>query len=898
MFRKLTVLLTAVVVIFAMFPVLAASAAVTSTAQILSELSVFPDGIADDYQVEVNNNSDGLLGLGASDNLPVNTVQITLPPGLSAPACDTNEGWTCTPVSTGSTKRLVFQASGANLGIAEGQNFVFNFAATALSPGSRNRTESLQVQSSDDRGTTFSNSAATGRGLSITTRILQLLDQQLTVLNADLQPAGGADPARATTGQVAQVAFDVRSYAANPVTLRPSITTNASDTVRQPAADQTAAPQSTVTFTYLVDLGGTAGTRSGAMTVSAANTADPATNSGQVTLPLTVERAVSLAAAEGDFSPRRVAEGVVNNSPLTLIVDKDEVPAVTGLTGTIEFHNNDVNNPLFSATLATPATLTRPAFVDQPLTFEGIEFTVPGLAQELLLDARVILSGTDDNGQPYTQTLSLNDVLTIDALAPVVNLAPLAIVSPERRQERPNGDDAIRISGNVQNAADVPSPTGLVITVTVDGANYTMPAPLSGTGQQKTFSVDFSLVDRANSFGNVTAVGTATDSATNVGDDEEMIEYDALAPRLAEQALAVLDPQFDADPVIQVSFVEDFETPTVRGACSPLQWDMDNANVTEVRFSDGSPCTTEISDRGNDNIRILVLDRALDANNAGTVTYLADGGILGVGGDPAFDSANNRPLDDALRFIISAIQPAAPIIDLVTRTNATGEPTEGGRETMGFNDGLWHTNVAGPDATVFLDPANIVNTYRIRIFKEGVQVADVSADANDNMDRSVTGLAPDTCAAPCAAEDTVFQAQLVAPDPRGGELVSELTDFTIRYDTLVPGIADATAAYGNAALGQSDTVTVVYNEDLAGGQNSALDWSALTRNTSDDIGEANQFRAYGVNSVTAGDDLDRRDLSVDFNGDQNFAGVDFFNFEGFTYEDFAGNFSLDQLFTK
>jgi hypothetical protein len=885
MIRKSAILLTVVAVIFALMPPLAASAAVSTTASIITPREVFPTipGEAKTpVTVRVTNPQGSLLDF--SNPLPGNAVRLVPPPGVNAPACATTpQGWDCQVVTTPNATFLLFDTVSNPL--QRGQSLDFGFTATIGAPGNADRSGALQVSVSDDLGQSFENSQPASNGaLTLVTKILQIVPG---TLETRLLGATAART-RTTEGQVLEARFTVRNFAFNEVTVTPALGgVSSPDSASAPAALTVPGQRGTAIATFQVTTGdANALSRILQLTGSAAS----GTSSSNVAQfpPVTIEQAVRVVTDVVRFAPRVIPDAQTQNFRLT--VDKPQLPGVDGLQGSLVLTRQNGGGSLAPIALANPQALARNPQANVALLFQGVNIDLGLVGTEARLDGSLTITGTDDNGKPFTQTINLPNLLTVDALAPVITLNPLQILNRANGQTRANDGNTVRITGRVADAdvtrQNQPNSTTSGVTVQVSTPNTTITVPVTIANDGSfTGDVPIAQLGAADRFGTLTASARARDLAGNIGDSNlESIEFDRVIPALAENGIAILDDTYDTKPVVRVSFVEQFPEPFVRGGCLPTMWEVDNAVVTDVRYEDGTRC--QIGQAGPSNVRVLILDRAINPERAGSVDFISTRNIMGIGDDPVRDSAVNTALSET-KAIVSGVAPTIPTILDITRTDIVG----GERESMGFRDDSFFTNVAVTpatglaDPTVKFDPANIINDYVIEILDgAGQLVASASADEGN---RDVRNVPINACPGACEATTTLF-AQLVNEVIQNGQpvrLVSPQRPFTITYDTVIPRIDNATLVDGG--------VRVDYNEPLISGRDAASDWVAFERNENRSP-EESEFFAYGVNGVSIASPSARL-LSVEFGMNGPFAGVDFFSLAEqrttAVYRDFAGNYT-------
>lgn len=881
MLRKLTALVAATLVAFALLPAVAATAEVNSSATLLEGAEVFPGG-GQAYLLQVSNDENPILGLGRN----INRIRVTLPPNLRNPQCpdpsDLPAGFTCTERTPPGVTGFVFDGL-----LMPGQTADLPFTVDVIAPTDRDRVQQVRVEYSEDAGITYDKIA----DLDTAIRILQLIPGTLR----EVDPAGFPSPNRGTAGQTLTIEFAVRNHAQQTVTVTPTLDSDdPGDTVTAltPTLDiPPAGGEATATFTFTSP---DAATRLRDVVVTADATAPgadaPDTDNTAV---LQIEGPPHLALDPASFSDPVVSSGggTGRTYRFTIEADKLNLPAVTGLSGSITLTGPQT----LTAALDAPDTLPRPERSDLLLQFAPV--TVTAADPSGSFDATFAFTGSDDNGQAFSQTVSLPDLVELDNLAPDVTL-DLAL--PDGQVQAKEGD-VVTISGEVAGG-DVALPDDLTLSLvaTGDGEVVDIPVPAEDVQVDGTaFTVDVTVegtatYDDVTGFfadgigtGTLTATATAADTAGNVGGDAAAQDLDNIQPFMRSPARVIRDADYDPDkPVVEVVWDNNFPA-LVAGACLPTQYEVDEAIVLEVRYSDGSRCQPGQASPAGDNTRILVLDRAIDPDVPRNVDYVADALGLGVN-DPAVDGARNEAVDQTVRTI-SGVAPPLPQLINVTRSD-TDSP--GGREDATFAEDRYWTNVGG-DAD---DPAAVLafvggakSSYVIQVLDgDGTVLHEAQASGADDTIRiplpdSVAG-----CTGAVEDDDCVLERALRFFNPSAvpGAQVGPALDLEVVLDQTDPTLA-------GAAMDSPEQVTVTLSEVLHAGRNVAEDWYLLERNPDPDSG-AGEFFVYGAQGVSGSGAT--RTLDADLPGNGPFAGVGyrFFGSDPLDrYEDYAGNRMAD-----
>jgi hypothetical protein len=477
-------------------------------------------------------------------------------------------------------------------------------------------------------------------------------------------------------------------------------------------------------------------------------------------------------------------------------------------------------------------------------------------------DASFTFRGTDDNGHPYSQSVSLNQLVTIDNIAPLINLQ---LNVPTGQAQVKNGD-AVSVAVSVQGGGvEV-----VELMATIEGENgqpaSTRTIPTTGCNPGATTCTARATLADLGRYGTLTAVGTAVDAALNRGTGgSNTVNIDNVLPVLAAPARIVTGtPYRHTSPVVEVTISDRF---AVAGGCNATTWDVDQTTndaiiVTEVRYSNGTPCSGGTNP--GDNIRILVTNANLDPDVQYNALYFAS--RLGINtNDRLRDGALNSAIDQAVRTV-SGIAPAVPDLAVITRN--------GGAENAVFDQDRYWTRFGGNDAR-----ATIRNTragYFIEVLDGetgNTVISTTSADGANGQTVIPIGTTPG---------EYVRRIRLVnASGLRSPELLVRLV-----LDQTAPLLARSTVT----GTGAPEQVTVTFSEILWTGSNRAMDWFALERNTTP---EEDPYYRYRPDSVS-GNAADTRTLNVDLLQQGSFVGVEYtFDTDtptaGLRYQDRAGN---------
>ena len=824
MTRKAISVLIAAVLAFSLLPAAAAFAAVPGTANLTTGGEVFP-GAARDFAIRVTNNSPRTLGLVGGT--AANSIRIMLPSNIgirntatppTAPA-----GWEVTVTRTSTAQALTYNATGS--GLAAGSSLDLPFAAEVLAPASADRSGKFQVSLSSDRGAT--GQPATGN-LDTVIRVLELV-QGLSVTS----PAGVVDGS-GTGGQAITMAMGVRNHAANALTVTPNVTSDGGETISQPAAASVASG-ATHTFSIPVTLPQVSADRTSNLTGTA--TADGA-QSQESKYALQVQAPPALSLDAGSFSPRSVNTGPQAKT-FTLNASKAGTPALTLAGGDLNFAGNGL-------ALETPVDFAGGSGNNDltygPSTITGTDGVYDGL---------FTFTGTDGNGAAFTQTVTLDDLITIDSLVP--NITVNVVLPLDRDQER-------------QTAAK----TGDTITVngTVDDTNATIDfvelrpnvgdaikVPVTRSGNNYSGSATAPFAQNATSF---VAVAQATDAAQNSGGATSVAQIvDNIAPAFTAARTQSLER-------ILVTFTENN---TTKGGCLETRWQVENNIVLDVLNANGG--TETACSAAANNSRILVLARPIGARDATPrVTYNAPNNLPGQSN--AKDGADNRAGEAIVKAVVGIAPPVPEIIEVFRNTGGTAED----RENATFDDDRYFTRFSGNDLVVEFGNAAA---------GESIEVL----DANNNILHREAIIFPEEgnpeVRVPIGTTqgDYVRKLRLV----NVSNIRGDVAEFTVNLDQTLPAIAGATKT-------GASSVDVSFSEKISEGTDFAFDWLPY-----ENVADAEGGRQYYNVDKVEGSGSTRTLTVSTFENNGEFGGAEYLlvSANGVRYGDRAGNLLADTI---
>lgn len=794
--RRSAAVLTATALATAVLPLAGAQAAPTATAALTAPgTKVFP-GIGEALTVNVVNSGARLLGETVNYvdiKLPNTAGLLTMDGMLGAPA-----GWTGTKTSLGGIQTYTFRGGS----LAPGASAAFTFPVNVTAPLA-DRSGALEVAVSSDNGRTTSGA---GPASALTTTV-----QTLEILAGSVKPTSpvGVTDDSGTAGQPIDYAFQVKNYAKAAQTVTPTLTsTVASDSIGQADAASILAG-ATQTFTSPVTLGA-AGTRtfSGAAKV----VGGPSVADTVASKVFTVQAPSLLDVDPAGFSPRSSQPGITR--AISVPVNKTGAPALPGLSATLEL--------LLDGTVLTTTPAQTVSYGSNAnssvLTFDNVR--LPTLAAGLL-DARYTFSGKDDNGFPFSYSETLNDVLELDAVAPVI--ARLDVVLPNdadgaRQTAISNEADRVDVSG-----ALAPGDCGATIrSLVVSGGGQSAPVTFTQNGCDfsGSFTTDRDAATPALTFPAGTTTFTVAALAADAADNSRTATVSGIVDIIAPAILSATTQAANATSSSAAQIAVQFnDVATVLGGCTPSQWRIDSEFlVTDVRFSDGSPCSDTVGKA--DNVRVLVLNAPRDQDLQTNVTYTPGTRPLAR---PAKDGAGQDALSRTIATI-SGVNPAAPLIQRVTRN--------GGAETATLDEGSYWTRIPNSSDTTVTFLNGRINYLVLVLDGDNKEIARKKIESSNDTSIGI----------PLPATDGTYVRKLQLVN---GNLKSALTTLSITLDQVAPALGGV-----ERVTGQARQVKVNFSEKLAGGTDYAEDWFASESNPQQDPEDVNDdFFFYQVSSV-------------------------------------------------
>lgn len=747
-------------------PALAAGEA--GTARLVAGADVLP-GALQPFKLSVTNTS-----LSGS----VNAVRLTFPPsatGISASlAQPTNDKkFTVTRNATGSS---LFFAGGS---IPAGGTIELPFNADVAQPAADKAGKFAVTLSQDGGGTGFAATEDTTNGLRSTVRVLEVLATPKPVA-----PAGVVD-GTATGRQALTYGFSVKNHGSAPLSTTAALGKGSSnpsdDTVGSAPATELAANGGTAAFSFPVTLGqADRGDRSSTFIGSASATGAAALAKADT---ITVQRP-SLLTLDA-VSPNIVKPGI--SYSFLGKVTKTGAPALTLEQGSLSFAQ-------------TTAALSSTGAFDPAKALSFAQATVKGdgsAASALSPDGdnksypvTLSLKVTDGNGFAYDFANTLNGGITLDALAPVLQVAAsLPTDADGVRQTAAKNGDRVAVSGSLDRCNDVidfvelqPNVgTAFKVTVTKGAAGPDGSCSFSGSVTPAAYD------PAATSF---TVVAQASDLAGNKGGATTgVLGIDNVAPVLSFS-------QTVSPTRISASFTE---TNKVLGGCNPAQYKVDGEPlVAQVLYSDGSPCRA--GQAGPDNDRILVLSTPKAEEFTSNVAY-------SPGARPVADPAKDGAGADAAKTVIAVVQgvvPAPPTLVKATRNGGT--ETAFAETSSGVTS--YFTRIAGND--LVLEFAGGRAGYSAVLTNPDGTTKKVSAAAS-----------PATITVPLADADGTYGYRLQLLNQSA--IPSNPVAFNVVLDRLAPALDKA--APGLAVNGSANSVVATFTEAIVAGTDFAFDWT-------------------------------------------------------------------------
>lgn len=860
MFRKLAATVVATVLAFALFPALSASAAVAGTASITAGKDGLP-GMRD-MSVQVRSTTQQIIG----DQ--VTRVDIILPPAFSQAQCPATPvgTWTCRVVTiTGGAQTLVFEVgplSGAG-------SVTFPFKAMATRPANNDSVGRVKVFLQSAPGAEMVEAVPTGVGaLDAAIRILEVVP----ALMGATAPAGVVDGTGTASQQGLTYCAAVRNHARNLVPITVSMSSNGNETFSGPATQSATGLGATTTYCFGLDLGtvpsGSSAGRNFTATASAPNSQN-ATGAKS----FTVETAPLLNLLQNTFSHPVISTDDGLGYTFSIDANKQHFPGITGLSGTMTL----VGSGCDPINLASPPDVARPAQNGVELTYQV--FMPCAGVPDGFYDADFTFAGTDDNGKAYSQAMSLTDLIEIDNLAPILDLAD---IDPPSGQLQVTNGDSIRVTGSVNDTV-ARAPLTFVELQSTNGVRIPVSVTTTSTATGYTFTGTATLAGLTGDTDSLFAVAQACDRAPNCGGDtSNHLQIDTLDPFLVDPGYVVTGADYPTigttDPVIVITFSDRY---TVRDGCDITHYRLSGSSagnfVSQVYLSNGTPCgagNAPVPDNGwpADNQRILRPAQPIGPESTPGVRYTPQNNPVLALEDAANDGALNLAGLKDIRTE-SLIAPLIPDLQTVARNAAAGH-----NENAPLDEGAYWTRFDGNDALLSYLGAN--PGYFVEVLDEnGASLLVEEADGTV------------TIPVPADAEDGLYNRQVRFINSRG--LIGDAAPLTIAVDTAAAALADATYNGTNA-------VTTTWSEKLWAGSNFPENWFVLQLNPDYEAGgEDAPYYGTRPNRVDGGQ-VNTRTLTVSLDSNP-FAGVQY-QFDpvqnNLVYVDRAGNQTANQALIR
>ena len=814
---------------FALVPAAPAFASAAATAALTGTTAVYPGDRT--FTMTVTNNEMPLVGKTINAirvNFPVNEAGIRLASGAGTAAGCTS----ATATNLGTTQFITYRGCS----LRPGASSAITFPASVGAPLARDLVGDFRVAVSSDDFATSKNAVGT---LLAKVQVLEVLQEGLKPLaptNAD--GSRGVTDRTATAGQAITYGSTVKNHSRSALSVTTGLTSNGGDTVTPTAisvpAGGTAAAQ------IPVQLSDVAGGRTFTATALATGAEAPTKSDS-----FTVQAPALLTPSSLDGT--RVKSGAGSARDFTVTLSKTGAQALDAVSATLSFGTNScalVGTPTFAA-----------GSNSQPVTFRcttisGADGTFP---------ASVSYTVTDDNLASYGRSVSVGSIV-IDNLAPVVDLVVgLPNDADGDKQTAVSNGDTITVSGNIANAGDLAGNTVRVVLTPDAGDSVVVNAPVSGSGETRTFSGTASPTWNAQAT-RFTAVAQASDTAGNDGG--------GTAPgfTLIDNVVPVLNtPGTITSPTtIEATFTD---ATGVRGGCTKELWLVDGQpnRVSEVRTGDGQPCATTAS-----LTRVLVLSSPITADDTPDVTYDPTLARSPLGNRrPAKDGAGTDVIRTTIDTVTRLVPDAPQIVSLERRdgsATAAFEPAYKDAE-----DGRYYTNVGGTDA-LRLTVAGVKKDYAVEVLRGGTVIASRKFTAAPSFGASSYN---GDLLVPLGTTDGLTDLSVRLVSAQGNAGLG--TAFAVVLDRLAPTLLAATI--------NGSTVTQPVSEKLVVGSDFADNWFVSEWVA----GETGQVRRTVNVDTVAADGPAARVLQVTLVNAANFAGVDYFHQSGTRYEDRAGN---------
>jgi hypothetical protein len=873
--RRISSLLVAALTIFSVLPMTAAFAQASATAELTSNLAVYPGNRT--FTIKVTNTESAV-------GRKINAVTISLP------TASANVVFRDTPPAAGGFDNVkVVKADDSQIvnykggSIAPGASQSFTLPVTVRRPYRSDLAGRFWVQVSSDNGVTASNVAPPAPGL-LTTSV-----EALQIIPGTLRPTAptnadntkGVTDRTGTAGQRVTYSFTVKNYAREDLTVTGALAAGgASDRPGAAISKVVKGLDGRASFGLPITFGPATTDRAATLRATATApkaTAVPADDS------FTVQPAVAL-----DFTslvPTRVRSGFGTAREFNVIVDKTGSSTFRMTDSILKFGSN-------AATLTEGVIEFGANARTRELSYQIAEVTGDNGA----FQANIASVGQDVNLANYSLNRNVGTI-TIDNNVPTITLAQPVLGNNGVDAE---GDKLIAATDGTQIkilgeavGTDLDKTT-LKVSLRPDvGAPITVPVVATDDvdGISFTGTIAGAAVNWADGATRFVATAEIADQATNVGTAQSgFTVIDQLRPVLDRNSGVVI-----ATRRIRVQF--DDQT-GVRGACDPSSWRVNGSvgRVVEVRTADGALCSgssaeaVSISKKlSHDGVRVLTLNYDLGPDDTPTVTYstgLSEGSARRLGVYLAKDGAANDAAEQTISTITDIIPPAPDVNNVRRKDHVTGD-----REPayLDLEENAYYTNVGGDNALV-ATVGGVRRNYRIQVVDEnGDVIATQAAQTPEGLSPLATEWTQDV-SIPIGTDDDTYVRGIRLVSTAGKASLQTALKFVL--DTLRPTISQAT-------LSGPGEAHVTFGEKVVSGADKYEDWYVTWTMVTE--GETRTVHS-SVDDVSVIEGQTLRMRRAVFTGidETTFQGLDYMVRDDSTarYEDRAGNFMGDTLISE
>lgn len=794
-------------------PAFAAEPSATATLDV-AEDALVPAGQPHLYSLTVRNTGVTATGvnalLGSTSDPSIDAVVVTVP-DYFAEFQTTNavpDGWESALLSN---NRLIMRrgldqdGNPTGQAIAPSESFTFQ-VQTNVEPQEFDDGARFAVAVSADRGRNLEAAAvAPGGTLDSAVKILE-------ILNITIDAPVGATDATVTDGQDnVFVSTTVQSYSSAALDIAPSITNNGGSTVATTLqSGNTSLPAGgNETYTFLTSFDGVGDAVLNAAVTGSVQGDERAAAVGteDLDIDVTVQRATAFA-----YRAAETATVSLGAAELSAIFDKTGVPSGSVTTG---------------VTLTGPTGATKNAVVAaNPLdygndaTTESVSFSTSFSTADAegLYDATFTFAGTDDNGAAVDLTVSVDDILNLDATLPVLQV----------QVELPDGsavDDEVAAAGNGRRLRIVGDVFdggvkcgGCALTYTITAGSAIVGAAdralTNNSGDFDTtitldglpLTVQNGLLKVTVKARDVAGNGPSTGSANTIFDTKKAAIEDSFPVTGGVGEYTGGDVVTDR---IDVIFAEGIDVPF---RSLPAQWSVTGNRVDSVEIlalTTDEAFTVQRIDRSGTNANIvktynsgqriwvarLDLNTALGGNELPTVTFDPDANAAGSGvvtGSQSriFDRVNLNTVKGA-RQAFDNIAPALP--ELVAVDGQGQYFDDAGVKTFWSKGG-----------EAILTIANVDAGSTVQVFQDGQMIAE--------QDNTAAGTSTILVEANLGATEGPVTIELKALD--SGVKTSDLRSHGVVIDTTAPVALGATREGVKVTINADDILVSGPEADL------------------------------------------------------------------------------------